>query len=116
MARADLLGDKIRYGLNNDITNFRKAAEAICAEERAKQHRVLVNKIENMLKISDHPMTRDVSKRSANNGNSEHTLICERIPTRRREALMIPENVSQCCRELIEEQSRTDLLRSYGFA
>ena len=44
MARADLLCDIIKYGLNNDNVNFRKAAEAICAEERSNQHNVLAKK------------------------------------------------------------------------
>lgn len=46
MARADLLCELIRYGLVNDSASFRKAAEALCAEERAKQHTVLAAKIE----------------------------------------------------------------------
>ena len=45
MARADLLCELIKSGLIKDDTSFRKAAEAICAEERAKQHEILANKI-----------------------------------------------------------------------
>lgn len=58
MARADLLCELIKYGLLNDPTNFKKAAEALCAEERAKQHTILANKIEEILFIylkSDSP-------------------------------------------------------------
>ena len=50
MARADLLCELIKYGLVNDSTSFRKAAEALCAEERAKQHTVLATKIDELLK------------------------------------------------------------------
>ena len=32
MARADLMCELIKYGLLNDNINFRKAAEALCAE------------------------------------------------------------------------------------
>ena len=32
MARADLMCELIKYGLMNDSTNFRRAAEALCAE------------------------------------------------------------------------------------
>ena len=46
MARADLLCELIKHGLNKNELGFRKAAEAICAEERSKQHVVLANKIE----------------------------------------------------------------------
>ena len=50
MARADLLCELIKYGLVNDSASFRKAAEALCAEERAKQHTVLATKIDELLK------------------------------------------------------------------
>lgn len=57
MARADLLCELIKYGLLNNPTNFRKAAEALCADERAKQHTVLANKIEDLLKTSHESIT-----------------------------------------------------------
>ena len=44
MARADLLCDLIKSGVAGESIAFRKAAEAICAEERAKQHEVLAKK------------------------------------------------------------------------
>ena len=50
MARADLLCELIKYGLINDSSNFRKATEALCAEERSKQHTVLAAKIDELLK------------------------------------------------------------------
>ena len=49
MARADLLCDLIKCGSIGDNSGFRSAAEAICAEERAKQHVVLANKINELL-------------------------------------------------------------------
>ena len=59
MARADLLCELIKYGLLNDSTNFRKAAEALCAEERAKQHTILAIKIEDLLKAAHRPVPKD---------------------------------------------------------
>jgi len=115
MARADLLCDIIKYGLNNDNTNFRRAAEAICAEERAKQHGVLATKIEELLKISNRTIGRDISTPTVvRNGNGEQSLFIEKIPTKRLDQIMLPNNVVESCRELIEEQMRADLLRSYG--
>ena len=52
MARADLLCELIKYGLINDSVHFRKATEALCAEERSKQHTVLAAKIDELLKKS----------------------------------------------------------------
>ncbi|NMB40890.1 MAG: ATP-binding protein [Firmicutes bacterium] len=114
MARADLLCDIIKYGLNNDATNFRKAAEAICAEERAKQHGVLAAKIEEMLKISDRTGTRNLPVSLIRNGNIEQDFIQEKIPTKKMEHLILPINVIDSCSEVIEEQTRADLLRSHG--
>jgi len=114
MARADLLCDIIKCGLNNDSANVRKAAEAICAEERAKQHGVLANKIEEMLRISNRSVARDMPVSSIRNGSTEQTFIIEKIPTKRLEQLILPEDVVDSCREVIEEQTRADLLRSHG--
>ena len=49
MARADLLCELIKAGLMRDDVSFRKAAEAISAEERSKQHEILANKITELL-------------------------------------------------------------------
>jgi DNA replication protein DnaC len=114
MARADLLYDLIKYGLNNDNPNFRKVAEAICAEERAKQHGVLANRIEELLKIQNRPLMRDIAQPSVRNGNGEQYLFFEKIPIRKLEQLLLPQSVVDSCRDLIEEQSRADLLRSHG--
>lgn len=76
MARADLLCDVIKYGLNNDSVNFRKAAEAICAEERTKQHGVLANRIEEMLKASNRmPNFSSPTVLSKNGSNGDATLF-----------------------------------------
>ena len=64
MARADLLCELIKNGLIGDNVNFRKAAEAICAEERAKQHGVLADKIEELLKMSSRPTAKKVLRLS----------------------------------------------------
>lgn len=114
MARADLLYDLIKYGLVNDNPNFRKVAEAICAEERAKQHGVLANKIEELLKIQNRPIMRDPLLPTIRNGNGEQTLFIEKIPAKKLEQLLLPKSVVESCRDLIEEQSRADLLRSHG--
>lgn len=52
LARADLLFEVIKHGLSGDGPHFRRAVEAICAEERAKQHTIVANRIEELLKNS----------------------------------------------------------------
>lgn len=115
MARADLLCDIIKYGINNEMNNFRKAAEAICAEERSKQHTVLAAKIEEILKTPPKQMARDtVAPSLIKNGDNAQSLFWEKTPQKRLDNLVLPTNVQDACKEMIEEQLRADLLRSYG--
>lgn len=115
MARADLLCDIIKYGLDNDNINFRKAVEAICAEERANQHGILANRIEEMLRISNKMPTKDMSIPVAKNGSiNGDTLVTGKIPAKQLQQLLLPKNVVDSCNELIEEHLRADILRSYG--
>jgi len=114
MARADLLCELIKYGLIGDDINFRKAVEAICAEERAKQHSVLANKIEELLKSSNRRLKENYSPYLAKNGVNEQSLFWEKTPQKRLDRLVLPSNVIESCNDLIEEQTRADLLRSYG--
>jgi len=113
MARADLLLDVIRYGLNNDSINFRRAAEAICAEERANQHGVLAKKIEEMLRISTKNLAREINAPPSRNGNGD-SIVSEKIPEKKLSQLLLPQNIVDNCNELIEEHMRANLLRSYG--
>ena len=115
MARADLLCELIKYGILNDPTNFRKAAEALCAEERAKQHTILANKIEDLLKTSHRPVSKDTSSPSIIRGSvNEQSLFAEKTPQKRLDHLILPDSVCSVCQDLIAEQNRADLLRSYG--
>ena len=118
MARADLLCELIKAGLRKDDMTFRRATQAICAEERTKQHEILANKIEQLLKENPEQTTytsRNPSMHTINSINSipKH-LFEEKMPEKRLEQLLLPDNVVETCRAIIEEQIRADLLRSYG--
>ena len=116
MARADLLCELIKYGLINDSISFRKAAEALCAEERAKQHTVLASKIEELLKASRRIPQKDILQQPSviRNGISEQLLFTEKLPQRRLDHLILPDSVKLSCQELINEHNRRELLQSYG--
>ncbi len=117
MARADLLCELIRSGLANDSVSFRKAAEAVCAEERSKQHEILANRISEMLnnrQYQNNSSTRNNPQIINSSALTASQLINEKVPTKRLDQLLLPERVFNSCRDLIEEQSRSDLLRSYG--
>lgn len=116
MARADLLCELIKYGLANDNVSFRKAAEALCAEERAKQHSVLAAKIEELLKTSRKYISKEntISQPIIRSGINEQSLFTEIVPRKRLDHLILPTTVKDMSQDLINEQNRSDLLRSYG--
>ena len=116
MARADLLCELIKYGLINDSSNFRKATEALCAEERSKQHTVLAAKIDELLKKSHKSIAKDnvLSPATIRSGTSEQNLFMEKIPQKRLDHLILPNYIKLTCQDLITEQNRSDLLQSYG--
>lgn len=115
MARADLMCELIKYGLSNDAINFRKAAEALCAEERSKQHVILANKIQDLLNTEKrHSIERHSTINIVRNGMSESNLFWEKIPQKRIDNLILPQTVKDICQGVIEEQLRAEMLQSYG--
>lgn len=116
MARADLLCELVKYGIINDNVNFRRAAEALCAEERSKQHTILANKIEEFLKMGKSFAVNENSKKPniVRSGNNESNLYWEKVPEKRLEHLVLPDYVKDVCQNMISEQLRSELLQSYG--
>jgi SpoVK/Ycf46/Vps4 family AAA+-type ATPase len=109
MARSDLLVNLVRASKRGDRLLLKKTVEAIVAEERAKQHNVLADKLEKEIRQSD----------VQNNGPTVSydrmtNLIFEMSPERQMDDLILPEVVKKGCADLVEEHHRRDLLRSYN--
>lgn len=112
MSRADLLVSLVKAGSQGDQQLFRTTVEAMAADERAKQHHQLANKLEENLRSSvARAKPTDVS-RAFDGGHGG--LLYEVEPRRNLESLFLDGATQTACRELIEEQQRKDLLRSYG--
>lgn len=99
----------MKAGTQGDRPRFQRAAEALAAEERAKNHKVLAERLEESLRpdsgrVTQHPAFDDKVRQ----------LLQETVPRRQLSTLILPHSVSDACRELVEEQHRVDLLRSYG--
>jgi AAA+ superfamily predicted ATPase len=112
MARSDLLLDLVRAGARSDQHLFRKALEALIAEERAKQHHVLAERLSTHLNPNGGgraapPLPGVVREAQAG-------AFHEICPGRSLEELILPNGVHAACRELIEEQFRADLLRAHN--
>lgn len=112
MPRADLIVNLVRAGTQGDQGLFRSTVEAIAAEERAKHHNLLANRLEeNLYAANTRPKPAEVV-RSFDGGHGG--LLYEIEPRRTLDSVLLPDEVSQSIRELVEEQQRRDILRSYG--
>jgi SpoVK/Ycf46/Vps4 family AAA+-type ATPase len=112
MARSDLLLEVIKHGLAGDANSVRRATEAICAEERAKQHNVLAGRIDDLLENTRKRDTHStLINRTVRQGES---FFIESDPSKRIDQIILPELVRKSCNDVIEEQERAELLRSYG--
>lgn len=111
MARSDLLLTLVKAGSSGDQFLFRKAVEALIAEERAKKHDVLAERLADELGRNGAFPPERVPKLL--NG-AVQDLCLEWTPRRSLQDLVLPEIVSKVCEELVEEHHRRDLLRSYG--
>lgn len=115
MARSDLIINLVKASVKGDTADARVTAEAIAAEERAKKHSGIADRITRVL----------LDTMQANNGSPGHTKPTPRVrdglggvqrrePRRSINELYLDETVRSACDELIEEQRRADVLRAQG--
>lgn len=112
MARADLLSDLVKQGMSGDKIRFKRVVESIIAEERAKKHTVLADNLEKMLQAPD--IEKNPSNLASIIDQRVTSLVQELVPEKNFADLVLPKTVVETCEELIQEQHRADLLRSYN--
>lgn len=112
MARADLLLNLVKAGARGDQAQFRKTVEALAADERAKRHKILADRLIAQLQQDSNGRPKTLSPQPARALSGP--LVAEVTPSRRVEDLILSPEVEQAVHELIEEQHRVDLLRSYN--
>ena len=111
MARSDLLVSLVRAGAAGDRKEVATAVEAIIAEERAKQHNILADRLTRALRSNGsggrlaHPAATESTARVRD-------YVVEATPRKRLEDLVLSDVCERACRELVEEQHRASLLRS----
>lgn len=113
MARADLILNLVSAAARGDQAQLQKTVESLAADERAKNHGILADRLIAQLQ----PTTNGRAKPSptlAANRFSSAPLVSETIPRRTLDDLLLPDEVGQAVRELVEEQHRSDLLRSHN--
>jgi SpoVK/Ycf46/Vps4 family AAA+-type ATPase len=111
VARADLLVNLVKAGVTGDPQSVKSVTEAIVAEERAKQHTVLAERLEHVLRINGprpHAVNGHVMRHPAKE------FVHEIVPRRRLDELVLPDLVLRGCRQLVQEQLQAAVLRTHG--
>jgi len=113
MPRSDLVIDLVKAGIGGDDANLRAAAEAIAADERAKNHGGVADRISRLL---DHPRSGigTAAKSQSLRTRESNSAVERRDPRFGLEALYLQAFVKRDCEELIDEQRRADVLRAHG--
>jgi hypothetical protein len=112
MARNDLVLALARAGNAGDRRGARVATEAIIAEERAKQHEVLAEKLSKTMHMNGNG-ANPVSG-SPDTSSRGRDYIMEITPRRKLEDMILSSASRGAVDQLIEEQQRADLLRAHG--
>lgn len=110
MARADLLVRLVQSASRGDRSLFLKTVEAMIAEEREKQHHVLAKRLEESLRSNGHRRADPALRLDSRSDD----LLLEVDPRRGLDEFVLAPQTRQLFRELVEEQERLELLRSYG--
>jgi len=108
MARADLILDLVEAERRGDRDKFRVLVEAVISEERANQHHLLADRLSEIITTSGNSLVRD------DHAVALRDLAKEVVPKRRLSDLELAPVPRRVVSELVEEQRRADLLRSYG--
>jgi AAA+ superfamily predicted ATPase len=114
MARSDLLISLVRAGVSGDAHTVRRTVDAIVAEERAKQHNVLADRLERVAEKSPMNGAPSIVRPPQDAGRGAREFLSEIMPRRRLDELMLPELTRRAVDQLAEEQQRASLLRSHS--
>lgn len=114
MARSDLLISLVKSSTAGDKVAVRKAVEAIVAEERAKQHNVLADRLEGALNSINGNGASHLTRPTQEVSSRIRDYILEVEPRRRMDDLVLPEVTREAVIQLVEEQLRASVLRSHS--
>ncbi|WP_165741586.1 ATP-binding protein [Pseudoalteromonas sp. Z1A6] len=112
MARSEKLISLVKAGALGDKIQFKRVVESLIADERQKNHHLIAGRLEReLLKLStSNSVLNSPSKQESKLSN----YVNEISPRLRFSDLIISDSVYEPLQELVEEQNRVDLLRSYS--
>lgn len=114
MARSDLLISLVRAAASGDQASVRSTAEALAADERAKNHHVVADRLQRALTsvaVTSSSLL-PITDRETKNGKE---AILELQPRVQLDSLLLPLPAIEAGRQLIEEHARADVLRAHGY-
>ena len=114
MARSDLIVELVRAGTRGDQDAVRSVAEKLAADERAKRHGVVADRIVKALNSASRPVGSGNGRNGVLRVRDDSGGISRREPQRQLDDLYRANEVRNAIDEFIEEQKRADLLRAHG--
>ena len=106
MARSDLLISLVKAGSSGDSRSVRATAEAIIAEEKAKNHNVLADRLTKAMHVNGHGNDHKAPAVLGGNLTRHREFLLELTPQKRIEDLVLAALNRRACAELVEEQQR----------
>jgi SpoVK/Ycf46/Vps4 family AAA+-type ATPase len=114
MARSDLVLALAKAGNAGDRKTARVVTEAIIAEERAKQHTVLADKLSKVVHLNGNGNGSHLGAPSSEGSNRGRDFVVEVLPRRQLDDLILPAVTRRAVDRLVQEQQRADFLRAHG--
>jgi AAA+ superfamily predicted ATPase len=114
MPKSHLLLSLVKSGTTGDQVLFRRTVEAIIADERANRHGGLADRLAEQLGSNGNGNALNARPPAVSSYTSVQDLFYELTARRALDDLMLPANVVEACRGLVEEQHRADVLRSHN--
>lgn len=117
MATGKLLRQLIKSGIEGNAEAFRAATEEVIREERAKQHHLLANDLENLLYGRPRALRRAPGhsiEKSPVDRERNLPLLDLREPLRRLEDVVLTDETRAAVENVLQEHHHRDRLASYG--
>jgi SpoVK/Ycf46/Vps4 family AAA+-type ATPase len=113
MARSDLLLSLVRAAAAGDRARIRSVGEALAADERAKNHHILADRLQEA--VASVTLAASAAAGAIPSATSVgRDAIVEVRPTIRLEDLVLSLPARESGRQLVEEHARADVLRAHG--
>lgn len=120
MAKSDFLVSLVKAAVSGDRAKGKTVAEALIADERAKNHHMLAEKLQRIIttvevSVSPPPPLSPITSFSRSFERDGKDIVSEINPSIRLEDLILPLPVRKEAEQLLEEHFRSNVLRAHGY-